>query len=134
VLPSDEETDKALQALASFLDLESPTANEKRTAQRAFGNLLKQVKEWRDLAQVQGALMKPLTETVQLRNARIAELEAVESLQRYLTVDDKPLWRVGRKVGRTVYCGDTLVGMFDTKKYALAAVAALNSLSGKAGT
>lgn len=131
--PSDEETDKALQALGSFFDLANPTAVDRRDAQRAFGNLLKQVKEWRGLAQLQGALMKPLTETLQVRNARIAELEAVESLQRYLTVDDKPLWRVGRKVGRTVYCGDSLVGMFDTKEYALAAIAALNSLSGKAG-
>ncbi|MGA7949695.1 MAG: hypothetical protein WCA45_05990 [Thiobacillaceae bacterium] len=38
----------------------------------------------------------------------------------------KPQWRVGRKVGRTIYYNDGLVGMMDTPKLAEQVVAALN--------
>lgn len=36
------------------------------------------------------------------------------------------LWRVGRKVGRTIYIGDALVGMMDTERLAKEVVEALN--------
>jgi hypothetical protein len=40
--------------------------------------------------------------------------------------NDTVLWRTGRSVGRTVYVGDTLVGMFDTPELARQAVDAVN--------
>lgn len=36
-------------------------------------------------------------------------------------------WRVGRKVGRTVYDGDTLIGVMDTPELAARVVAAVNA-------
>lgn len=36
------------------------------------------------------------------------------------------LWRVGRKVGRTIYEGDKLIGMMDTPELASRVVAAVN--------
>jgi len=36
-------------------------------------------------------------------------------------------WRVGRKVGRTLYRGDTLIGVMDTPDLAAAVVAAVNA-------
>jgi len=38
-------------------------------------------------------------------------------------------WRVGRKVGRTLYLDDVLVGMLDTPELAAKAVAALNGVN-----
>ena len=39
-------------------------------------------------------------------------------------------WRVGRKVGRTVYCDDALVGLMDTPAIAANVVACLNAITG----
>lgn len=39
------------------------------------------------------------------------------------------MWRVGNKVGRTLYFCDTLVGMMDTPELARKVVAALNKSS-----
>ena len=36
-------------------------------------------------------------------------------------------WRVGRKVGRTVYDGDTLIGVMDTPELAAKVVACVNA-------
>lgn len=41
-------------------------------------------------------------------------------------IDRKP-WRVGRKVGRTIYQGDTLIGMMDTPELARRVVDAVNA-------
>lgn len=37
-------------------------------------------------------------------------------------------WRTGRSVGRTIYIGDTLVGLMDTPELAELVVAAVNSV------
>lgn len=37
-------------------------------------------------------------------------------------------WRVGRKVGRTIYDGDKLIGLMDTKEQAMLVVLAVNQL------
>ena len=39
-------------------------------------------------------------------------------------------WRVGRKLGRTIYCDDVLVGMMDTPAMASNVVACLNAITG----
>ncbi len=44
-----------------------------------------------------------------------------------------PVWRVGRKVGRTVYVDDVLVGIMDTPELAAEVVAAMNGREGKEG-
>jgi len=36
-------------------------------------------------------------------------------------------WKVGRKVGRTLYDGDELIGLMDTRELAARVVAAVNS-------
>ena len=41
------------------------------------------------------------------------------------------MWRVGRKVHRTIYLDDRLVGLLDTPELASQAVDALNSAAGK---
>lgn len=38
-----------------------------------------------------------------------------------------PPWRTGRKVGRTIYQGDTLIGLMDTPELAARVVAAVNA-------
>ena len=38
----------------------------------------------------------------------------------------EPKWRVGRKLGRTLYVGEQCVGMVDTKELAAAIVARMN--------
>jgi hypothetical protein len=38
----------------------------------------------------------------------------------------RPAWRVGRSLGRTLYVGDTFVGVVDTPKLAAAIVEAMN--------
>lgn len=38
-----------------------------------------------------------------------------------------PVWRVGRKVGRTLYVDDKLVGMVDTPEIAAQIAAAMNN-------
>lgn len=41
-------------------------------------------------------------------------------------------WRTGRKLGRTIYIGDTLVGMVDTVEIAAEIVEAMNRPNGDA--
>jgi hypothetical protein len=43
-------------------------------------------------------------------------------------------WRVGRKVGRTIYEGDTLVGVMDTPELAALVVEAVNAAEGQIET
>ena len=44
----------------------------------------------------------------------------------------EPLWRVGRKLGRTLYVHDQVVGMVDTPELAAAIVDAMNGEIAKA--
>lgn len=48
-------------------------------------------------------------------------------------VTEAPAWRVGRKVGRTVYIGDELVGVMDSPELASQVVSAVNAALAAAG-
>jgi hypothetical protein len=48
-----------------------------------------------------------------------------------VTVDgEAQRWRVGSKVGRTIYIGDDLIGVMDTRELAAQVVAAVNGAGG----
>ena len=81
---------------------------------------------------------------------RIAELEAAESsaiirageiIGRQLTAQramppaspptDQPTWRVGKSLGRTLYCDEHCIGIVDTPDLAAAIVEAMNAHGGR---
>jgi len=57
-------------------------------------------------------------------------IESVPSVAIPKPVEREARWRTGRKVGRTIYCDDVLVGMMDTPAMAANAVACLNRVTG----
>ncbi len=56
----------------------------------------------------------------------VATLAAIAAQEAASTEVPATKWRVGRNLGRTVYQGDTLVGLMDTLDLAAAVVAAMN--------
>lgn len=44
-----------------------------------------------------------------------------------------PVWRTGKKVGRTIYAGDTLIGVMDRREDAELVVRAVNAMKSEVG-
>jgi hypothetical protein len=80
---------------------------------------------------------RPAINEIDIREMAIAQLEAVQEQMRKDEEEakreaEKPVvWRTGRKVFRTIYQNDKLVGLMDTAELATKVVDALNDLEPK---
>jgi hypothetical protein len=102
-----------------------------------------------DLATLRGLLRRALREHGPALDADIkAALAAVASRETSDAVAAAPsshapprgpeeggtIWRVGRKLGRTIYCNEVCVGLVDTPELAAAIIAALAAVEGRQET